>query len=454
MRVRGDTKPTSKGRRPVTLRAPQNHWLMTTATRAGFVIQKPIQLSPTATAAEAWTALAWATGHSMEQIARGVASSSRMEVADLTSAEPGALQMVPEEVVRRLAVLPLRCSDRQLVVATAEPFNFDAEQEIEFLSGRSTVFEVSSPKALADAINEHYHDDQVVELVLTNLLLETANDHVLFPTARSDSGGAAVIPAPIIQLTDLIVHRCWKARAEEVHIEPERNGGSVRFKFGSELKTFMRLPRAVLKRVMARLKGLAGLDEGETDVEQTGGFEVTIEGLGYEGRVHTVIGPADETMVLCVVDPDRSVSEESSPASDEIALDAHRAGVSEVLVVDDDPATRSILEDMLTRKGYRTLESANGAEALEQLQSEEGISLVLLDIHMPVMDGLQVLREIRHSIRTAGLPVIIVTSDQDPRREVQLLQAGADDYLHKPLDPERVLTRVQAVLRRSGAIAR
>ena len=70
VRVRGDTKPTSKGRRPVTLRAPQNHWLMTTATRAGFVIQKPIQLSPTATAAEAWTALAWATGHSMEQIAR------------------------------------------------------------------------------------------------------------------------------------------------------------------------------------------------------------------------------------------------------------------------------------------------------------------------------------------------------------------------------------------------
>ena len=103
--------------------------------------------------------------------------------------------------------------------------------------------------------------------------------------------------------------------------------------------------------------------------------------------------------------------------------------------MDDDPATRSILEDMLTRKGYRTLESANGAEALEQLQSEEGISLVLLDIHMPVMDGLQVLREIRHSIRTAGLPVIIVTSDQDPRREVQLLQAGADDYLHKPLGP-------------------
>ena len=180
----------------MTLSAPKNHWLITIATRAGFVIQRPIQLSPTATAAEAWTALAWATGHSMEEIARGVASSSRMDLADLASPEPGALQMVPEEVVRRLAVLPLRCTDRQLVVATAEPFNFDAEKEIEFLSGRSTVFEVASPKAIADAINERYRDNQVVELVLTNLLLETANDRVLFPAAGSDSGGAAVIPLP------------------------------------------------------------------------------------------------------------------------------------------------------------------------------------------------------------------------------------------------------------------
>ena len=76
--------------------------------------------------------------------------------------------------------------------------------------------------------------------------------------------------------------------------------------------------------------------------------------------------------------------------------------------------------------------------------------LVITDLQMPKLGGREVLRYVRGSIRTVGLPVIILTGSGDAETEIDLLEDGADDYIRKPIEPVRFLARVKAVLRRAG----
>lgn len=120
------------------------------------------------------------------------------------------------------------------------------------------------------------------------------------------------------------------------------------------------------------------------------------------------------------------------------------------LVVDDNDMDRRLMRAVLSRLDFPVGEAADGAEGLEALAQHTDVSLVLLDLKMPRLGGLDVLRKMRASVRTAGIPVIVLTVSGDPRDEIQLLEAGADDYLRKPIDPESLTARVQAVLRRAG----
>ena len=106
---------------------------------------------------------------------------------------------------------------------------------------------------------------------------------------------------------------------------------------------------------------------------------------------------------------------------------------------------------MLEKKGFQVLEADDGPPALEMLDKIGDMSLVMLDLNMPQMHGREVLERIRSAIGTAGLPVVVLTGIEDPAVEIELLAAGADDYLRKPIDPSRLAVRVEAVLRRAGS---
>ncbi len=123
-----------------------------------------------------------------------------------------------------------------------------------------------------------------------------------------------------------------------------------------------------------------------------------------------------------------------------------------VLVVDDDEANRILARAVLERDGMRVTDATDGVAALELIAAGEGYSLVVLDLAMPRMDGAEVLAKLKSSVATAGLPVVILTGTQDESAEVRLMDAGADDYIRKPLEPARFLARVRASLRRSGAL--
>ena len=121
-----------------------------------------------------------------------------------------------------------------------------------------------------------------------------------------------------------------------------------------------------------------------------------------------------------------------------------------LLVVDDNEMNRDMLSRRLRRKGYGVEVAEDGAKALE-LVAGQPVDLVLLDIMMPGIDGIQVLRELRQKHSQAELPVIMATAKADSADVVEALELGANDYVTKPLDFPVVLARVQAQLRTKAA---
>lgn len=123
-------------------------------------------------------------------------------------------------------------------------------------------------------------------------------------------------------------------------------------------------------------------------------------------------------------------------------------GGAHVLVVDDDADTRLLLRRALESAGFRVAEAPDGPEALALLEGPDPFDLMTLDLRMGQMHGLQVLNVVRSRVATASLPVIVATGSDDPIVEMELFEAGADDFVVKPVDPPRFILRVQAVLRR------
>lgn len=115
-----------------------------------------------------------------------------------------------------------------------------------------------------------------------------------------------------------------------------------------------------------------------------------------------------------------------------------------VLVCDDEKDIVSALKIYLTSEGYNVFEASNGKEAVEVVESEE-IHLVLMDIMMPVMDGIQAMVKIREK---SNVPVILLTAKSEDTDKVLGLTVGADDYVTKPFNPVELQARVKSQLRR------
>jgi two-component system KDP operon response regulator KdpE len=122
---------------------------------------------------------------------------------------------------------------------------------------------------------------------------------------------------------------------------------------------------------------------------------------------------------------------------------------STILVIDDEPQLRRAMKATLTDLGYSVIEAKTGEEALETLRSESP-DLILLDLNMPGIGGLETCRAIRETSET---PIIILSVRNTERDKVQVLDAGADDYVTKPFGIQELLARIRAAMRRTPASA-
>ena len=118
-----------------------------------------------------------------------------------------------------------------------------------------------------------------------------------------------------------------------------------------------------------------------------------------------------------------------------------------VLVVDDESRMRKLIKDFLMQKGYHILEAEDGEKALQVFEENENkISLILLDVMMPKLDGWSVLRQIR---QTSKVPIIMLTARGEEQDELFGFELGVDEYISKPFSPKILVARVEAILKRT-----
>ena len=126
-----------------------------------------------------------------------------------------------------------------------------------------------------------------------------------------------------------------------------------------------------------------------------------------------------------------------------------RSSRKTVLVVEDDPDLLATLEFNLDAKGYHALTATDGATALD-IRRSNGVDLIVLDLSLPVMGGMQVCKALRDAGDT--VPIIMLTAWQEERQRVEGLRSGADDYVTKPFSLRELMARIESQLRRAGML--
>jgi CheY-like chemotaxis protein len=173
-----------------------------------------------------------------------------------------------------------------------------------------------------------------------------------------------------------------------------------------------------------------------------------LELLRLTGRrpVFTLAAPEDLAQAFVAL---LEIPSEQSPTRRKIVPTLGGGSQGAVLVVDDDPGARLFARRVLEKSGYPVIDAGNGREALQRLEADESVALVVADLNMPELDGLELIWEMRDADRWSHIPVIVLTGETDELLEAKLIEEGADDYLSKPFDPRMFVARVGATMRRA-----
>ena len=179
-------------------------------------------------------------------------------------------------------------------------------------------------------------------------------------------------------------------------------------------------------------------------------LDMEMELARLTGRLPSfVVAPPDALRRAIALALDGSVPSAVSTAPALRRVPDSHDGAERVLIVDDEPAARFLARTLLEKGGYDVEEAGDGLEALAVLGATEPFALVVADLNMPRLDGLELIWEMRSSEDWSRVPVIVVTGETDEVLETKLIEEGADDYIRKPLDPRLFLARVTATIRRA-----
>ncbi len=236
-----------------------------------------------------------------DQVLQAVATRFRMPVADLNQVDRRGAELVPEQLARRYQVIPIRATDSWLDVATANPFDMDAEKMLAFATGLEVRLSICSPVRIREKLEEIYRPDDLVERLLDGI----AEDNELTQLADEpeDLVGSPdeARARPIIKLVDTLLADGIVSRASDVHVEPTEAGVIVRYRIDGVLRQVMKIPRSAGIPLISRIKIMSGMDIADRLRPQDGRCRVAVNGNPVDLRVSTLPASLGEKVVIRIL---------------------------------------------------------------------------------------------------------------------------------------------------------
>ncbi len=253
--------------------------------------------------ARLWDTLVAQKIASDEQILTALSTRFRLKLADLAQLDPAAKERVPEQVARRYHILPLRATDSYLEVATANPFDLDAEKALAFATAREIRMFLLAPSKIAERLDELYRPEKAVDKLLEGMENSTSLEH-LQDTAPDElvASEAEASQRPVVRLVDLIISEGILARSSDIHIEPEEGGVAVRYRIDGVLRQVMKIPRQAGLPLISRIKIMSQLDIADRLRPQDGRARVAVNGQPIDLRVSTLPAALGEKVVIRILD--------------------------------------------------------------------------------------------------------------------------------------------------------
>ncbi|HXH28869.1 MAG TPA: GspE/PulE family protein, partial [Candidatus Polarisedimenticolia bacterium] len=229
-----------------------------------------------------------------------IAGRFRFPVADLAALDPAVKAVIPEQLVRKFNVLPLKVTDAYLDVATANPFDLDAEKTLAFATGRDVRLFLGSPARIRDKLDELYRGDDVVSRLLEGIggdfdVKEVTDEEEAAVSAEEAS------KRPIIRLVDMMLADAVTTRASDIHVEPAEGGIVIRYRIDGVLRQVMKIPRSAGIPLISRVKIMSGLDIADRLRPQDGRARIAVNGEPIDLRVSTLPASLGEKVVIRIL---------------------------------------------------------------------------------------------------------------------------------------------------------
>ena len=238
-----------------------------------------------------------------QDILDAVATRFRLNPADFSMLEHRVRDSVPEAVARRYHVVPLRVTDSYLDIATANPFDLDAEKSLAFATGRSVRMYLAPPAVIQERLDELYRPEQLLDRILEGVQTQAEVTQIVdeLPEEITISEQEATT-RPIVRLVDLILSEGIGSRASDIHIETEEGGVAVRYRIDGVLRQVMKIPRRAGLPLISRIKIISGLDIADRLRPQDGRARVAVNGTPVDLRVSTLPATLGEKVVIRILD--------------------------------------------------------------------------------------------------------------------------------------------------------
>ncbi len=234
------------------------------------------------------------------QILGAVSTRFRFGVAELTGIDPGVKDSVPEQLVRKYNVVPLRVTESLLEIGTANPFDLDAEKALAFATGRDVRLLLASPARIREKLDELYRGEEAINRFLDSMggdfeVKEMKVEEEAAITAEEAS------QRPIIRLVDTMLADGVASRASDIHVEPSEGAVVVRYRIDGVLRQVMKIPRSAGLPLISRIKIMSGLDIADRLRPQDGRARVSVNGDPIDLRVSTLPASLGEKCVIRIL---------------------------------------------------------------------------------------------------------------------------------------------------------